>query len=526
MTKIRNIGTRFRDKTGTVAVITALLTPLLIGGLSIAIDAAYWRYRAVQLQNAADATALSLALDIKNNITNVALLTVNARNEAKKNGCVGTCSVAVTYPYNANTSNVLVTTTDSAATRFFSFLYSTGQKSLSGRAVASFASSGTGGTLSGSACVLTLMVHTSTTQGIYLNGVNIPASAACEMITDNAPTAPSTAITVNGNSTVNVDLTAAGLINVASGSTVPAAKLHPNHAGVADPYATSIAASNILTLSQFSTTPIQSQCIETVTGGTVTPLDFSRTLATQIFLPASRGYSFSSSGGVVTHNIGGGGGAFCGNFSLADNQIINFGPGIWYMLKNGLATGNSTINATSTTNTVLNAGLPNGGGTTVDGTTIAVYPFGWDQSTFTSSGLNGYMTVVAPTKGPTAGIALSEISSAAASASPATPSWTVGLYYPSTVSAHYSIKGALYTPDYFLSVLGGSVVGAIPGSDGTASTGCSQFITGMLYFQMAALFNPGNNCAGVGVKAFGTIPNTGWQTTSAPASSTGIHFLE
>jgi Flp pilus assembly protein TadG len=66
MTRLRALHRRLRhllDRAGTVALVIALSTPLLIAVTGLSIDAGYWYQAEESLQSAADAAALAAALD-------------------------------------------------------------------------------------------------------------------------------------------------------------------------------------------------------------------------------------------------------------------------------------------------------------------------------------------------------------------------------------------------------------------------------------------------------------------------------
>jgi len=85
----------WRDRRGNYAVITALLSPVLIGSAGLATEGGLWIYVHQSLQGAADSAALSAATLYSLNTSG------NLNNQAQ--------SVVATYGYVAGTSGTTVT---------------------------------------------------------------------------------------------------------------------------------------------------------------------------------------------------------------------------------------------------------------------------------------------------------------------------------------------------------------------------------------------------------------------------------
>ena len=54
----RHPATLYLDRRGVVALVTALLLPVLLGAIGLGVEASAWTYQTVQLQRAADLAAL------------------------------------------------------------------------------------------------------------------------------------------------------------------------------------------------------------------------------------------------------------------------------------------------------------------------------------------------------------------------------------------------------------------------------------------------------------------------------------
>ncbi len=504
------------DRRGAVAIIAALCTPLMIGGLAIGVDVAYWRHRQAQLQIAADVTALSLAIDIGNNVRTQAALQTNGTAEAAKAGCSNPCQVGVTYPWNSDASAVRVVATDTGVGRFFSGIYGSGSRTLTGTATARTQSTGGTSTRSGSGCVLAL--NPTTAYAIRLDGSN-PRTyfTGCEMISNSSS---SQAILAQGSATIDALATTVGTGPGAwalNGGIIT--RPNPGKPATPDPYA-----------STFATLPYkvgqfrigygqaggfyQSECIEWVApiatggGGNVSQLQWGqdlRTLSGWGSVPDlnTRNYStYIGSDGRRVHNFGGGGGRFCSDF-IARNVVINLGPGVWFFNRD-TTFDNATINATGSVGTTVNAMIPAAAGQPINGVTILRGSYNFNIIN------NSELHLRAPTLGPYAGVAMG------AHADTGAP-WSLEL--ANNVLLEWS--GLLYMPRSMIRSQGNAGLITLAGADGTASSGCSQIVSDTLMFGHRTY--TGNYCADYGVKAWGNDTTSGWQvTTTGSGGGTGV----
>ena len=220
------------DRRGMVAVMTAILAPVLMTALAISVDVAYWRYRSGSLQAAADAVAVSVAMDIQAMgcgsqstaaLCSRSVLQVNALGEAARNGCSAGCTLTTfNWPYvSGGVSNygaAEVTLGDGSARRFFSTIYDTSAKTLRGRAVAQVAGGGTA-TASGSGCALLLGAMAGSQRGLWdwpsWYGDTDLGPSGCEVIA-NFPGPDSVHLDASGQGTprIQADLTTSGDIYV------------------------------------------------------------------------------------------------------------------------------------------------------------------------------------------------------------------------------------------------------------------------------------------------------------------------
>lgn len=527
-----------KNDTGAVAILTALLAPVLVGALAVGVDVAYWRYRTAQLQVAADAAAFSIATDISNSVTTAATLQTNASYEARKNGC-GNCTVTVTYPYQGDAKAALVLAQDTNAVRFFSGIYSTSTKNLIGRSVAATSSGGGSGgttTYAGSACILQVDPnHPGSNNGIIIRNNSITSDTGCEIFSNATQNggdgSQNGAVDINANASVFVRTSAVGTVEVSNGGSIASGLKNPYQTAIPDPYATQVQngifkynqgwevgngnvynngqscrtnGSNC-TIGGNPTYTAANECIELISGGNANGLNFDADLTGQIYLPASRSYSYSTAGGRHIHNIGGGGGRFCNqNFNVGSSDTINLGAGVWYIPGNLSISSGGVINGTDTTPTVINSGIPFGAGQTTDGVTLLI-AYG---SSFNLNE-NGNLTIKAPNMGPTSGIAVTQYGD----------DNTYQQWAFQQAGSQIQLGGTFHAPTKRLLFQNSFTIAAIAGSSGTANSGCMQLIGAQI--ELTGNVYLGNNCANYGVKAFGTSTTSGWQVTTTGGSGGG-----
>lgn len=223
------------DRRGVVAIMTAVMAPVLVGALAVAVDTAYWRSRTYYLQAAADSAAIAASLDLNNGLTgtaNTARIVANSTIEARR--MCGTCTVTVNYPYSGDVNKVRIQVTDTNASRFFSGIYDARQRTLQASAIAQ-RGGGTTTTKSGSACVLALSyAEQGNGSGIYMQnpGASIGPSE-CEVISNNTGGASAY---VDANAVVNAPLTVSGAVRFQNGGRATGT-VKTYQAATPDPYA-------------------------------------------------------------------------------------------------------------------------------------------------------------------------------------------------------------------------------------------------------------------------------------------------
>ena len=218
------------DRRGNYAVITALLSPVLIGSAGLATEGGLWVYVHQSLQGAADSAALSSAtlygLNISANLDNQAQSVVRTYGYT-----VGSSGTTVTvhrppatgaYSGNNKAIEVIVTTQKS---RLLSSLFSTGAVTLAGRAVALPGADGTG-------CVLALNLTAS--GDVTSKGTSSITLNQCSVFDDSNN---SSALVNGGSATIDaLSVNVAGQISGGSGITTSKG-IFTGVSPIADPYA-------------------------------------------------------------------------------------------------------------------------------------------------------------------------------------------------------------------------------------------------------------------------------------------------
>ena len=464
-----------RDESGVVAILAALLGTALIGGAALAIDIGYWRFRAAQLQAAADAVAVSAVHDLLQGVGTLGALTANAAAEAARNGCGG-CGITVSWPYKSDSTQIEVLLTDSHAPRFLSVIYATSAKSLSGRAVATSTGQGSsnGGSQYDTGCVLAL-APSGANRVYFHNGASQAAPAgstnpACEAIANSSNIS---AITLTYYAEIAGRATTPGYI-VQRFLWSYVGTYNSGVQAVPDPYASQTA------ITRAKAGP----CADPVSNGAMQTLSINGSNG-----PGSNG---TSQGTVPVANSNGstwsitGGGHWCNGWQLG-NAVLNLGPGT-YIIDGTFATNGVVINATDPAGTTLLWGDAGNG--------MAV-SFGGPTT----------INIVAP---PATSAGLPGVAIANYLDDPG------GTTYTFNANVSLSFQGAIHTPGNSIVVANGATVMASQGV-----SGCSQIVAYAL--EAASPLVMGNNCSlAMGVQPFGTATSsTGWGSGGTTTGTTG-----
>ncbi len=152
----------WKNRKGNIAVMTALLMPVIVGGAGLGVETGYWYYTQLKLQQAADAAVYAAALELHEGNTSEMLSSATAA--ATLNGytsstdTISEVTPSATYPTNARTVDVTMTR---SVTRGFSAIFNNAPVVLRVKATAKYDPSS-------SACLLALAKSAS--QSIWIHG--------------------------------------------------------------------------------------------------------------------------------------------------------------------------------------------------------------------------------------------------------------------------------------------------------------------------------------------------------------------
>jgi Flp pilus assembly protein TadG len=220
------------DRSGAAAIVMALLTPVLIGGLAFGAELGFWELEKRKLQNAADTAAHAAGTQLRSGLTDDGNLKTIAKSVAEIGGYDGgDANITLAQPptsgaYAGNNQALHVTLSQSIPRRF-SAIYDHTPVSFTVRATA-LVNNGR------PACVLAL--HRSTSGAISTGGSTNVNLAGCDIAANSIS---STAITATGNgSSVTADcISAVGNVSVNNTYHLTCPAPIANGPLTADPYA-------------------------------------------------------------------------------------------------------------------------------------------------------------------------------------------------------------------------------------------------------------------------------------------------
>lgn len=216
---------KFNDK-GNVAVIVALALPVIIAGAGFGIDAGYWRYDQVRLQQAADAAVYAAAV-VKR--AGGAYLVDTATNSAGSNGFTSsTDTISVNAPSTAtpNDANSVEVIVSRAEPRYFTAIFNNTPTNVRVSATASFSNGA-------DACILALSPGAA--KAADFAGNSSLTLSGCTVMSNSIA---SNALNVQGSAKVTVPcMYATGGANLGGTTTLTScASVKTQQPPVADPY--------------------------------------------------------------------------------------------------------------------------------------------------------------------------------------------------------------------------------------------------------------------------------------------------
>ncbi len=296
-------------ESGSVAVVFALLLPVILGMCALGVDLSVWMMQQRKLQTAADAAALSATFDMVNGRSQYQAEDSGTR-AAEDNGWVYNSSNTIDFTFSTDSNgrpSVKAALTEKLNTMF-------GALFTSVEPIAQ-ASATAGEQSGGPYCFLSL--DPSASQAIKTSG-NVNIDTTCG-VADNSNS--STAFYMNGN----VDVT------------VGAVNLVGNYSDVGN---VSFNYSSLTTNGRAVTDPYASLSIDSYTSCT----------------PSQQAAGPTKFNGNGTHNISPG--VYCGGISLSGNTTLNMAPGT-YILDGGSFSGSGNLTITGQNVTII---LTNSGG--------------------------------------------------------------------------------------------------------------------------------------------------------------------
>lgn len=165
-----------RSTGGNVAILFAVMMPVVVGGAGLGAETAYWRYTQLKLQAAADAAAFAGAVEKRGGSADGVVAAV-ATAAAQENGFApGAIVVKASLASGASADNVVEVELSRTVSRFFTAYFSNAPVTIGAHAGASYTTSST-------ACVLALdpsAADAATVQGngsLTLQGCSVMANS-------------------------------------------------------------------------------------------------------------------------------------------------------------------------------------------------------------------------------------------------------------------------------------------------------------------------------------------------------------
>ncbi len=308
---IQRASMTVRRRRGAVAILIAVMLPVLLGAAGIGMDVGTWQREEIRLQLAADAAAMGAGRLLAGQTATAAQFKAAALAEANavtSQNWVGTLNQTPTVTVAANWSTVSVTLT-SRASIYFSQIIGVAAPSLT-------ASATSGLSVPTTACVLAL--NGTAAQAIAVNNMGSITATGCGIFTDSDS---STAIYLNSGTLKAQSIGAVGIVAESnSGSNTMSPAGTNGAAAEANPFAA-------------LTAPTAGAC-------NYTNKSFTAWQATP--------YQFTQSANV-----------FCGNTTIGGNGTTDtFAPGIYYVVNGSLTFNNASVTESQGVSFVLSGSSP------------------------------------------------------------------------------------------------------------------------------------------------------------------------
>ena len=215
--------------TGNVAIVFALLLPVLIGATGLGVETSYWYYRSLQLQSAADSAAYAAELENLSGASTTDIKAAATRNAAQNgfeasSGSIDVHSPPVAGTYKVENASEVILRQD--LERYFTAIFSTEPVVLSARAVAK-------SEVASQACVLAL--DRSASKALLFSGSSSLSLTGCAVMSNSDA---DDALKVQGSANLTVScLISAGGMELTSGAKMTSCSTAlENMQAVADPF--------------------------------------------------------------------------------------------------------------------------------------------------------------------------------------------------------------------------------------------------------------------------------------------------
>lgn len=217
-----------KSERGNIAILFALMFPLVVGGAAYGVETTYWYLTRLQLQTQADAAAMAGAMDKRSGYS-VSAITASATKAAQDNGftTANGATITVNAPPTTGSSgaNAVEVILNSTASRYFSAVFTNSTVGVKARSVAKY-------TTAGNACVLAL--NPSAAAAANFGGSSALTLTSCSVMSNSVSTS---AISVSGSASLTTEcLLATGSISVTSGAHMSCSAAVTGAPAVADPF--------------------------------------------------------------------------------------------------------------------------------------------------------------------------------------------------------------------------------------------------------------------------------------------------
>lgn len=333
---LKSGGAYLEDVYGGAAIIMALMTPIIIGGLAFGAELASWELTKRQVQNAADVAAFAAGTQVRTGETGARIVTAALSVAVDSGYTGGSGGIIVEAPPssapnaadgtnpNGNAAYVYVMLTETANRNFTKFFSNSSTVTISSAALAHVESGR-------KACILAL--HPTTSGAVETGGSTNVTLTGCDIAANSISPSAITA-TGNGSSVTTDCISAVGNVSVNSTYHLNCPAPIANAPKTVDPYAgvsgpASASCTSTKTFSQFPNAGSGPVRCYSGNGGGVT-INQNTTLSSDVT------YVFENTGGnTASFRVN-------GNRTLSGTRVTLYFKGKWDLTLNGGSTLNIT----------------------------------------------------------------------------------------------------------------------------------------------------------------------------------------